>query len=341
MGKSRYSKTAVVVDHGTAGSRRAAPRRRGIRLLLTASVLLLSCAVVGVGEGATAGPAAAAGPLCSFSSTTPGVKSISVLVINVVPGADVTFNCTGFPASHPYLLVEASLLVAVDPAAKPLLTGQATSVPGLLAIIAALPELNALSVAFPSSDASGNLNYHYTVPSTQPLDPNATCPPTTQELNSGLIGCALAMIDLTSFQPVTPGTAVLSYKGQPVFPPAPTLALTPNVAHVGQWVSLGDVPGAQTFWWVATLASVFAGLSGGGGAGPIPVEVKIGARKAVTNGAGVTPASYNGTVFTPPKLGGTFFAKKKGRPTVNVALFATLAGFTLSNHAIAKLRVLR
>jgi hypothetical protein len=305
-------------------------------------MVLVSCALVVAGQAATSGPAAAAGPVCRFSSTTPGVGSLSAIVYGVSPGVVVNLNCTGFPASHPYLMVEASLLVAIDPAAQPLLTGQATSVPGLLAIIAASPELNALSVAFPSSDASGNLNFGYTVPSTQPLDPNATCPPTTKELNSGLIGCAVAMIDLTSFKPVTAGTFVMSYKGQPVLPPAPTLALSPTVAHVGQTVAVSDAPGATTYWWVATLVSIVAGLSGGSGSGgPIPVHVKLGSRKAVTNAA-VTPASYNGTVFTPPRLSGGFLTKKPARHVqVNVVLTATLLGFPIANLANAQLRVNR
>jgi hypothetical protein len=312
-------------------------------VLLAVAMVLVSCALVGAGEAATAGPAAAAGPACSFSSPTPGVHSTLAIVTGVTPGTVIDYNCSGFPANEPLLIVEASLLVAIDPAAKPLLTGQATSVPGLLAIIAALPEMNALSIALPIADSTGHLNYAYTVPSTQPLDPNATCPPTTQELNSGLIGCALAMIDLTSFKPVVPGTAVLSYKGQPVFPPNPTLALTPSTVHTGQSVAISDVPGAQTYWWLATLASLYASLAGGSGtSGPIPVSVKVGGRKGVTQGAGVTPASYNGSTLTPPKLAGTFLAKKAGRHvTISVVLNATLLGFGLGSVATAKLHVLR
>jgi hypothetical protein len=305
-------------------------------------MVVVSCALVGVTQAATTGPAAAAGPSCQFSSPTPGVGAVSAVVFGVTAGTVVDFNCKGLTASHPYLIVEASLLVAIDPAAKPLLTGQATSVPGLLAIIAALPELNALSVAFPSSDAKGHLTFAYTVPSSQPLDPNATCPPTTPELNSGLIGCALAMIDLTTFKPVTPGTCVLSYKGQSIFPPSPTLALTPNVLNLGQSVSMSDVPGATTYWWVATLSSLYANLAGGSGnGGPIPVIVKIGGRKAHTTGAGVTPASYNGVALTPPKLSGSFLATKAGHPNVNVILNASLLGFNLSNVVKGRLHVLR
>jgi hypothetical protein len=263
------------------------------------------------------------------------------VVVGVTAGESINFDCTGFPASHPYLLVEASLLVAVDPAAAPLLKGQATSVPGLLAIIAALPELNALSIAFPSSDSSGVLNYNYTVPTTQPLDPNATCPPSTEQLRSGLIGCAVAMIDLTSFKPVVIGTCVLSYKGQAVFQPDPTLQLSVATAHKGQRVSVSDKPGATTYWWVATLASLESNLSGSGGnTGPIPVVVKAGRGKTISS-ATVAPATYNGVTFTPPKLSGWFIAKGKGKVNVKVTLDASLFSFTLENAAQAKLIMIK
>jgi hypothetical protein len=237
------------------------------------------------------------------------------------------------------LLVETSLLVAIDPAAKPLLDGQTTSVPGLLAVIAALPELNALSVAFPTSNASGVLNYNYTVPTTQPPDPNAKCPPTTEELNSGLIGCAVAMIDLESFKPVVVGTFVLSYKGQSLFQPDPTLALSTTHAIQGERVLVTDIPGAKTYWWLATLVSLETNLGGGGGsAGPIPVVVRAGGRKTISN-AVVTPASYDGTTFTPPKLSGGFIAKGGGRENVKVELDANLLGISVSIVARAKLNV--
>jgi hypothetical protein len=311
-------------------------------VLLAVVMVLVSCALVGATQAAGAGPAVAAkGPACLFGSTTPGVGATNAIIVGVTPGAVVDYNCSGFPASRSYLIVEASLLVAIDPAAKPLLTGQATSVPGLLAIIAALPELNALSVAFPNSDASGHLTFAYTVPSSEPPDPNATCPPTTPEFNSGLVGCALAMIDLTTFKPMIAGTAVLHYKGTPFFPPNPTLALSPSTVHTGQPVAISDVPGAQSFWWVATLASLYANLAGGSGSGgAIPVIVKIGGRKAHTTGAGVTPASYNNAIFTPPKLSGTFLAKKHGHPNINVILNANVLVFPLSNAARARLHVL-
>ncbi|HVA02441.1 MAG TPA: hypothetical protein VMU64_01735 [Acidimicrobiales bacterium] len=322
-------------SHSTSRVRGRA-RGSALRVLLAACVALVTC-VVTIGAGAGSGmpvAAAAAGPTCKFNG-----PAIGALVLNVTPGDVINIDCKRFPDSHPYLLIETSLLVAIDPAAAPLLTGQATSVPGLLAIIAALPEMNATSVAFPTSNSKGVLDYNYTVPRTQPLDPNATCPPTTEELNSGLIGCAVAMIDLESFKPVTQGTFVLNYKGQPYFPPSPTMAISTDHALQGQSVSLRDAPGAKTFWWLATLVSLYSNLGGSGGStGPIPVAVRLGGKRAATNAA-VTPATYSNEVFTPPVLAGHFIAKGRGWLKLKVSLNAKLIGIAVSNSAETRIRV--
>jgi len=311
-------------------------RATALRVGLATSVALVTCLVTIGGVATTGSPAAAAaGPACTFTG-----PAIGALVVNVTAGESINVDCTGFPANHPYLLIETSLLVAIDPAAAPLLQGQTTSLPGLLALISALPEMNAQSTAYPTSNSSGVLNYNYTVPTSQPLDPNATCPPTTEELNSGLIGCAVAMIDLETFKPVTEGTFVLNYKGQPYFPPDPTLALGSAIARKGQYLSLSDAPGATTYWWLATLVSLYANLAGSGGSsGPIPVVVKVGGRKSISNAA-VTPASYNGTTLTPPILSGQVYLKRAGKVWVKVSLNAKLLGIPVSNAAQAKLRIL-
>jgi len=308
---------------------------------LAVAVALVSCTLVGVVGSATAAApvtaaSAASGPACKFTG-----PAIGQLVLAVSPGEQINISCTGFPADHPYLLVEASLLVAIDPAAQPLLTGQVTSVAGVEAAIAALPELNPLSIALISSDSSGDIDSNYTVPSTQPPDPNATCPPTTEELNSGLIGCAVAMIDPESGGAVTTGTFLMNFKGQAYFPPSPTVAISPTVVQLGQKVSVSDAPGAKTFWWVATLQYLYDSLGGNAaGSGAIPVTIRSGGRKVVSD-ASVTPASYSDEVFTPPKLSGSFFAKGRGRHLVNVTLSSTLLGLNISNAASAKITVTR
>ena len=312
------------------------PRDRARRLTPALCALLVTCGVAGVAGAAATPPAASAAPApsCVF-----GPAAISAVVFNVKPGSTITFACKNMPASTEFMLVETSLLVAVDPLAQPLLTGSITSPTGLLALVAALPEMNATSEAFVTSDASGVLDTSYTVPTSQPLDPNATCPPSTEQYNSGLVGCAVAMIDMSDFKPVSTGTAVINFANQPLFPPDPTLALSKQVATDGQTQAVGDAPGATTYWWVATLSSLYNELGGGKG-GPIPVTVRVGGHKVKTDAA-VTPATYEAEVFTPPKLSGTFVVGGHGPKKVKVTLTADLLGVPLSVTASARFRVLR
>jgi hypothetical protein len=220
---------------------------RLIRLLVIASVLTVSCgatalASTSTSSGATtfASQAASAGPQCTFNGSS------LPLVTGVSAGSKIAVNCTGLAPLHPYLMVGTSLVLAVDPAAAPLLSGQLVSLSALMALLVALKEIDLPSAITPISDLSGNLSVTWTVPTFQALDPNASCPPTQQEFNSGLLGCALAMIDLTSFKPVGAGSALFEYTGFPIFPPNPTVALSASPAVPNQTVSVSDAPGAST-----------------------------------------------------------------------------------------------
>ena len=283
-------------------------------------------------------PEASSGPQCTFNGST------LPLVTGVSAGSKITISCTGLPPLHPYLFVGTSLLLGIDPAAAPLLSGQVVSLPGLLALLAALPEIDLASEALPTSDLFGNLNLTWTVPAFQPLDPNAGCPPTQQEFNSGLIGCAVAMIDLTSFKPVAAGSGVFEYSGFPFLPPNPTLALSTSKAAPNQKVSVSDAPGATTYWWLSTLAALEAAL-GGGASSPPTVTVTLvdpqGKAVPVSSNIRVAPATYNGSTFSPPIISGGFAipATVTGPETVNVQVGGTLDGIPLSNSASAPLFV--
>ena len=171
----------------------------GVVMLLASTLTLLST------EAAAPAGAATTGPACTFNgSTLPILTGVST-------GKVIDISCTGLSALHPYLLAETSLLAGIDPKAEAALSGGLTSVSGLLGALDALKEINMGALAFPISNLKGDLNYKWTVPSSQPLDPNASCPPSTQEFNAGLIGCALAMIDLTSFKPVGVGSALMQW----------------------------------------------------------------------------------------------------------------------------------
>ena len=318
---------------------------RFVRVFVITSVLLVAIGTIaldGQANGARAATvtprASSTGPQCTFNGSS------LPLITGVSSGSKIAVSCSGLPALHPYLVVGASLLLAIDPAAKPLITGQIASLGALNAALAALKEIDLASEAFPISDLSGNLSLDWTVPTFQPLDPNASCPPTQQEFNSGLIGCTLAMIDLTNFKPVAAGSAVFEYSGFPLLPPSPTLALSASTAVPHQAVSASDAPGATTFWWVSTLAELESGLGGGSGSAPT-VNVKLvdpkGNSVTVASNIQVAPATYNGSTFFPPVLSGGFAVPSTvaGPETVDVAVTGLLDGFPLPNSASAPLFV--
>jgi hypothetical protein len=297
----------------------------GVMLLFASTVTLISTG------GAVPSEAASSAPSCTFNGSS------LPIIFGVSSGKVIDINCTGLPPLHPYLLAEASLLAGIDPQAKAALSGGVTSVSGLLGALDALKEINMGALAFPLSNLDGDLNYDWTVPSTQPLDPNASCPPSTQEFNSGLIGCALAMIDLTSFTPVGAGSALMQWTGESLFPPAPTLALSSTKGTPGQTVSVGDAPGHTTYWWVSTLAALDSLL--GGTAGTPAVTVTSGSTTLVSN-VTVTPASYVNSVFTPPVLSGSFTVPQPTkRSKITVSQRMSIFNFPLSASASAHFKV--
>ncbi len=300
----------------------------GVMLLFASTVTLISA------EGAAPSGAATPVPSCTFNG------SHLPIVFGVTSGKVVDLQCTGLPANHPYLLAEASLLAGIDPAAKAVLSGGGiTSLAGLLGALTALKEINMFSVALPFSDPNGDLNYNWTVPSTQPLDPNASCPPSTEEFNSGLIGCALAMIDLTSFTPVGAGSALLQWTGESLYPPPPTLALSKSKGRPGQTVNVSDAPGNTSYYWVNTLASLEGLL--GGSAAPPKLKVTYNNTKLPST-ATVTPASYVNGVYTAPVLSGGFTVPQPNRDaldTITVSQSTSLLGLPLSASATANFTI--
>ena len=320
------------------------------RVFLIASVITLSCGAAVLvntpaSSGATTMPSAttlasqsaSTGPQCTFNG-----KSLPLLT-GVSAGSKIAVSCKGLQPLHPYMLVGTSLVLAIDPAAAPLLSGHLTSLSGLMALLTALKEIDLPSATTPISDLSGNLSVNWMVPKFQPLDPNASCPPTQQEFNSGLLGCALAMIDLTSFKPVGAGSALFEFAGFPLLPPKPTLALSASKADPNQTVSVSDASGATTYWWLSTLSTLESALGTGAGLPPTVTVTLVDKGKSVPapSNAHVAPATYNGGVFTSPVLSGGFTVPTTvtGPVTVDVHLTAPLDGIPLANTASAPLFV--
>jgi hypothetical protein len=313
-------------------------RQWTVRLISVA--VALSSVTVGVMSGAA--PASAATPTATPACTFNG--SSLALVSGVTAGGKVVISCTGLPALHPYLLLQASLLIGLDPKAAALLSGGSLGIGTFEGALAALPEIDPTSLTPVVSDLSGNLNETYTVPTVQATDPNATCPPTTEEFNSGLLGCALAMVDLTTQKPVAAGSAVLEYAGAPLFAPAPTLALSAKKASAGDVINVSDAPGATTYWWLATLSSLEALLGGTASPGTITVDF-VGKHyvtvPAAANTVTITPAAYDGTTFTPPVLSGTVTVPPglKGTQKVLIEYGADLAGINTGIGAQKRIKI--
>lgn len=311
---------------------------RWFRVFTATSVVTVLCsavAVSGTASASTAGSDATA--TCSFNGSN------SPLIMGVKTGATIAIDCAGLPALHPYLVVEVSLLAAIDPQAASALAGLTSSPTAVLGVLAAVPEINLKSAAFPTSDLNGNLTENWTVPSTNPPDPNASCPPSKEQFASGLLGCAIAMIDLTSGGPVDAGSALMEYKGFSELPLPPSMQLSPTSAGAGQTVSVSDVTfkkaSKDTYWWLPTLISLVALL--GSSAGPPAITVTVGSTPVSSSGISVVGASYNGTTFTPPKLSGSFVVPPglSGPQYVSISFETNILGLTLANGSEEPLNV--
>lgn len=286
---------------------------------------------------APAAPAAAAAPKCTFNGSS------LPIVTGIATGKTIEIACTGLAPLHPYLLFEASLLIGIDPQAKALLSGNSGLSPLLFkAALATVQKINPGTITALTTDLSGNLGHTFTQPSTQPTDPNASCPPTRQQFNSGLLGCALALLDLTTQKPVGAGSAVVEFAGFPLLPPQPTVAVTTPKARAGKVVSITDRPGNTTYWWVPTLGALNSMLSGDTTQQKVTVTVGSGVSKKVAlSYAGASAATYTKPTFTPPKLSGIFVMPKglpKGDNVVTVTLVQPLLGLPLANVATTTIK---
>ncbi len=294
--------------------------------------------VSGVALAATpAAPAVAAGPTCTFNGSS------LPLITGTTPGKTIAITCRGLAALRPHLIFEASLLIGIDPQAKALFSGSSGLSPVLFsAALATVDKINPNSIRPVTSDLFGNLNYTFTVPASFATDPNASCPPSQQQFNAGLLGCALAMVDLVTQKPVGAASAVMEFAGFPLLPPQPTVGVSTPKARANKIVGIGDRAGATTYWWVPTLGALNSMLSGEATVPTITVAVGSGpTRKVAVSYATATAATYTRPVFTPGQLSGIFAMPKglpKGDNLVTVTLIQPLLGLPLANVATTMIK---
>ncbi len=155
-------------------------------------------------------------------------------------------------------------------------------------------------------------------------DKNAVCPPTQTQINAGLFGCAVAIVN-SALSPLPGGEFLITYAGQPL-PGDPTISATPTAGAAGASITVADAKGATTHWWANAIQAVQAATlstpvtsppsscTTGAGYGDVPTSllaVKWFSSPTATpvagDSAGVTISNdcYDGTTLHAPILGGS------------------------------------
>ena len=292
-------------------------KERASIVRLTVAVLVFMTAgflsaVVGVGSNGSA--RAATSSQCNYSiASGPGTVMSAAgtqIITGVVGGSTVVYiDCNS--SANPAAAVQASLLAAVGttgvsqineagpPLAKPLATHD-TLCP----------------------DATTCTGFDLALPATftATKDTNAQCPPTQAQINEGLFGCAIAVVNAS----LAPVAETLDLYASESAPALPTLALV--APSSGLTVTLGDASGSTSFWAADAIQAVQAVVNGttptpppatcgtGGGYGYtatnfIEAELQpVGGGSIISlspSNVQITNDCYDGTTLFAPQMGGT------------------------------------
>jgi len=292
--------------------------RIGLLALLAATSSLLVSGLT-LSSGGSVSAAAPVSPCNEVVSVAPGTvvaTASGVLIVGVKAGSSkITIDCN--VSSTATYALQSSLLgglgsTSVTPSneadvATMATFARSTTDKGCPAATAGLCTVT--TIAVPSTFAS--------------TDNKAACPPTQAQIDAGLFGCAVTVVN-SSLAPLPGGEFLLTYAGQPL-PSDPTIAASPLKGGVGDKITLADAGGPKYWWGNAIEAVQAATLSTtpmaapatcktGGGYGFVPtafLAVKWFSSPTVTpinaSAAGVTISNdcYDGTTLYAPSLGGT------------------------------------
>jgi hypothetical protein len=186
------------------------------------------------------------------------------------PGDTVTITGSGFPTGNWAINDSGVLLVQASPLAA------------FLSGFSALNELDLNATAEPTVDANGNFSTTFTLG--EPFsagDPNASCPPLQNEVDVGLVGCAIAALSLNA------QTIIASLGDTPVIfsgtqPDPPTLSVPTTVVHTGGTLSFNG-----TGWWGSYPGGGATAKICGLGGNPATCD-------ALTGSGVVAPVTYSG-----------------------------------------------
>ncbi|MDE3007571.1 MAG: hypothetical protein KGJ10_00465 [Acidobacteriota bacterium] len=251
------------------------------RATLATMALMLGLAVMpSVASATTLAPRTASTAPCNVTIASGSGEvvptSTSPIIVGVTAGATtIKIDCNA--SSQASIAVEASLLATAGTSG--VLNVSEVDIPGVTTFTA-----SATDTGCPSATAGQCTVTTFAVPATfSATDPNATCAPSTAQINDGVFGCAIAVATAQQ-APITGAEYLMTYASQSA-PAAPTIAALQTSGSAGSLVNVSDAAGASSHWWGNSLAFVQAALAGVSG-GVAPGTCGAG------GGYGSTPTSY-------------------------------------------------
>ncbi len=279
-------------------------RTRTLRIVATTMAVgvVIGGMTLALGVG-TAGAVPTPTASCTFNG-----HPNNSFVPGITPGGSIAVACTGLPKSTVVVIAEASPLAA------------------LVSSSDEIDEADIDAAKFVTSTATGTLpaGTTYPVPTTfSASDPNAACPPTAAQMDAGLVGCAVAVAELSG---IDFGDALLDYTGQPI-PAAPTLALGSATASAGDQVTVMDGAATGDWWGDAYSATALTSSDitvGGITAGSTTASISaatypITVKKKVTTYGPLTPSVLSGSFTVPCGVSGSQSVKVTEPNTTPVA----------------------
>lgn len=277
-----------------------ASRIKSLGLVLVAILTLASAASVGLGAAAASAQTLGShGTViqpqdCSFNGQTSTLGPPPVIAgVPTSAGGSIPVACSNLNTAGDIALIQAqaSPLVLVTQCNGVPCTQSGNTAQTFISAFGGDVDLGTANCAFPPpSGSTWNVTYQVPRPFTGggtacagafSAAPNAdaACPPTQQQVNVGLVGCAMAVVGAnTSSSAQLYGLAWNKYSNPiGVTPQAPTLQLGASSAVAGSSVAVQDAAGCdpktQTcpYWWGDPLST--APYAGGTSTGTLPVAL--------------------------------------------------------------------
>ena len=198
------------------------------------------------------------------------------------PGDTVTVTGSGFPTGTGSLIGSGGVVLV-----------EASPLGALVSGFSAIDEIDLNQFIFQPVDNDGNFTTQFTLPSPFMAlgDPNAACPPLQNQVDVGLVGCAIAAL-YESSSGVSLGNVGIANVNSPIIfsgtqPDPPTLNIPSTTVHAGDTINF-----TGSGWW--------GSFTGGGATAKICGIAGNPSNCDATTGSGVVaPTTYSG-------VGGTF-----------------------------------